>query len=210
MIKSRSTGMLPSLETDSHIHLARRSAQGVALTNKVMPTPFASSIQCPNSNRTVSCSALPLVDIPPVSPGAFQRFVQAEVQLESSLHVTGITAAYCEALYGYELEDIANAPALSADFVTIHQHPDIKFLSSPSLKEAKSLALCLATPAEVVESETQHQGRVLVNGIRGDVMFQVQDEVNRCLDRWGEWVRRIRRQRRKDQFQGIFSMLRAP
>ena len=36
---------------------------------------------------------------------------------------------------------------------------------------------------------------------RGTIVYQFQEEVTQCVDRWGDWVRRIRRKRRNDHIQ---------
>ena len=84
----------------------------------------------------------------------------------------------------------------------------VDFISSPSLGDTKSLAACLATPSEAVpENEAGARGRlVATSSLRGTVVFQLQEEVTQCVDRWSDWVRRIRRKRRMDHVQGILAL----
>ena len=161
--------------------------------------------------RRVSCQALPAPpvwhDLPSQLP-----FAQ-EIMAESGIPISAIHVAQCEARFGSSMLSTIHSAAAPSIVIseTLEHHPAdghplskdmnsarVDFVSSPSLGDAKSLAACLATPSEAVpESEAGTRGRlVATSSLRGTVIFQFQEEVTQCVDRWSDWVRRIRRKRR--------------
>lgn len=117
-----------------------------------------------SSQRRFSCSAAAAWAAAAALPS-----LQQEIQLESTMHVSGLAAAQCEARYGF-LPGLASAPSLEANQDSSadgRKSAGAEFFSAPSLGDSKSLAACLATPSEPVEN-TLARVRLVAsyNGIR--------------------------------------------
>ena len=122
-----------------------------------------------NGLRRISCSAAwyQSIDLPVT--------LQGEMEMESSMHVTGLAAVQCEARYGFLYPIPSEAPPLSVTGPSDDHKPLVVqtsstdaassgFMSSPSFGEAKALAACLATPSEANENETARGRLVATNG----------------------------------------------
>lgn len=122
------------------------------------------------------------------SPG--RDWIQNEIEVQSSLHVTPFTAAACEVQVGVGAGNAAFS------------------LSPSSLKSVKSLAICLATPSEPPFEErasmparpqpqsarSSYTAAAAIKGMAddGDDLRALQQIVH---GRWAVWSRRVRRRR---------------
>jgi hypothetical protein len=124
-----------------------------------------------------------------------------ELALEASLHVSTFQAISCEAQF---------APTQSFGFPVLQQAPSLKSMEhamsseSERISQIQSLAACLATPLEPPASPAGAAGgRTLV--MQGSAGVKVQDEVQNVINRWSDWVRRIRKKRRFEAVAALIS-----
>lgn len=152
-------------------------------------------------------------------PTLTQAF-QHEIAMESALHVNGYQWLQCEAQFGFP-EFIEQAPPLDdldaqANISNVFGSASLskaasalwELGSTPSLQAMHSFGACLATPTE---ADTGSRAVSIVRATTSAYhVHEIQEEVVRCVDRWGDWVRRIRRKRRLEQMQALLSILDAP
>lgn len=122
--------------------------------------------------------------------------ITKELALEASLHVSTFQAIACEAqipsTMSFGFPALLQAPSLKMDQA---MSPSGEISEMDRINQIQSLAACLATPLEPPASPagaTTPGGRALVmQGSAG-----VKEEVQNVVNRWSDWVRRIRRKRR--------------
>ena len=125
--------------------------------------------------------------------------ISAELVLEASLHVSTFQAIVCEAQFpsqssfGFPL--LAQAPSLKME-----QAMSNELSNADRTVQIQSLAACLATPIEPPASPAQ------ANTV-GRAVFEtgVRDEVQSVINKWSDWVRRIRRRRRLESIASLIS-----
>lgn len=152
--------------------------------------------------RRVSCGALPLLmpDFAPLGDLAADLLhrTQAEVVIESSMHVTGFQARECAMQYGFH--NMEDAPVLrSISDASMNPFSSLDDLKLSADEESVSgVAACLAAPAEYEEAEVegtmQHlRSNSAANATRMGMRLSIAEQQERVA----EMLVKLRRQRRR-------------
>eukprot|EP00798_Chlamydomonas_sp_ICE-L_P009495 gene9495-32478_t len=176
------------------------------------------SFSQPARGRTVSRAIGLEVDMPSRLRDALQR-IENEVVLESSLHVTSFQAVECAAQFGFAGVELSPTQGLAR--VGLPSAPDLYQgggKSSRSLltmlqgkngldqESAMSLAACLASPSEAEEAHEVSlatcSGSITTTTTTSKTQVKMGNE-----ERYYEWVRRVRRQRRLSFIVDVFAAL---
>jgi len=131
--------------------------------------------------------------------------LSSELLLEASLHVSTFQAIACEAQFrtqpsfGFPL--LAQAPSLKMGEAMSSELSNADRIDFGTGGQIQSLAACLATPIEPPASPAQANtvGRAVLES------EGVRDEVQSVVNKWSDWVRRIRRRRRLESIASLIS-----
>lgn len=157
----------------------------------------AFALQSRRPARRVATQALPFAMVPNPDAifdlvGSAMQKVQAEVVLESSLHVSSKHIAECQ--YKFGLEHLPTAPVLREEEGTTSSL--VRLLHQGSGEIDKSLAVCLATPDE---EDNSNRRNFLTRTIALRGQMEIEEAADKLNARYYDLITRIRRQRRQER-----------